>query len=80
VITDVDKIHPERAMTLAEQALGKGNEPLGSVLMSEKSDVHFEDPNHIGTGDHNLQLQAVLKKSPTFPSALSTALLKVKAL
>ena len=54
MITDVDRIHLERAVALAEQALEKGNEPFGSVLVSEKGNVLFEDHNHIGSGDHTL--------------------------
>ena len=54
MITDVDKTHLERAVELAEQALEKGNEPFGSVLVSGQGEVLFEDHNHIGTGDHTL--------------------------
>lgn len=54
MITDVDKIHLGRAVSLAEEALQKGNEPFGSVLVSEKGDVLFEDHNRIGSGDDTL--------------------------
>ena len=54
MITDTDKIHLERTLELAEMALDKGNEPFGSVLVSETGEVLFEDHNHIGTGDDTL--------------------------
>ncbi|MDO6680669.1 MULTISPECIES: nucleoside deaminase [Oceanospirillaceae] len=54
MITDIDKTHLERTVVLAETALSKGNEPFGSVLVSETGEVLFEDHNHIGTGDDTL--------------------------
>ena len=40
-----------RAVDLAAQALEAGEEPFGSVLVSAKGDVLFEDHNHAISGD-----------------------------
>lgn len=40
-----------RAVELAEEALNAGDEPFGSVLVSEEGDVLAEDRNRIACGD-----------------------------
>lgn len=52
MITQTDYQHLERCVELAEIALSKGDEPFGSVLVSESGDVLFEDHNHVAGGDH----------------------------
>ena len=52
MITQIDYKHLERCVELAEIALNKGDEPFGSVLVSESGDVLFEDHNHVASGDH----------------------------
>jgi tRNA(Arg) A34 adenosine deaminase TadA len=44
--------HLEHCVELAETALEKGDEPFGSVLVSEAGEVLFEDHNHVAGGDH----------------------------
>ncbi len=41
-----------RAIALAEEALEKGDQPFGSVLVSKEGEVLFEDHNHVSGGDH----------------------------
>lgn len=54
MISEVDRNHLERAAALAEEALQYGDEPFGSVLVSEKGEVLFEDRNRIASGDKTL--------------------------
>lgn len=51
MISNQDMKHLNRAVELAEIALEKGDQPFGSVLVSEKGKVLFEDHNHIAGGD-----------------------------
>lgn len=51
-ITDADRPFLVRAVALAEQALEKGDEPFGSVLVSPAGETLFEDHNHVAGGDH----------------------------
>ncbi|SCZ84718.1 nucleoside deaminase [Nitrosomonas mobilis] len=52
MINQIDMHFLERAVELAEQALNKGDEPFGSVLVSAQGEVLFEDHNHVAGGDH----------------------------
>lgn len=52
MIDDADRVHLERAVDLAEQALLAGDEPFGSVLVSGHGRVLFEDHNRVSGGDH----------------------------
>lgn len=52
MITDTDRKHLRRCVELAQIALEKGDEPFGSVLVSEEGEVLFEDHNHVASGDH----------------------------
>lgn len=52
MITDVDMKHLRRCVELAREALEKGDEPFGSVLVSGAGEVLFEDHNHVAGGDH----------------------------
>lgn len=51
-MNDTDFKHLERCVELAKIALEKGDEPFGSVLVSAKGEVLFEDHNHVASGDH----------------------------
>lgn len=53
MINNADHVHLARAVELAEQALNSGDEPFGSVLVSENGDTLFEDHNHIATSGDN---------------------------
>lgn len=52
MINETDLQHLKRCVELAEQALEKGDEPFGSLLVSAQGKVLFEDHNHIASGDH----------------------------
>ncbi len=52
MISSVDLQHLSRCIELAEEALNKGDEPFGSVLVSGEGKVLFEDHNHVAGGDH----------------------------
>ena len=52
MINDIDRKHLQRCVELANEALAKGNEPFGSVLVSSDGRVLFEDHNRIAGGDH----------------------------
>lgn len=52
MISEVDLKHLRRCVELAEMALDKGDEPFGSVLVSQEGEVLFEDHNHVAGGDH----------------------------
>lgn len=52
MITEVDIKHLRRCVELAKEALDKGDEPFGSVLVSADGKVLHEDHNHVAGGDH----------------------------
>lgn len=52
MITGTDLKHLKRCVDLAGTALEKGDEPFGSVLVSEDGTVLAEDHNHVAGGDH----------------------------
>lgn len=52
MIGDVDRTHLRRCVELAAEALASGDEPFGSVLVSQSGEVLFEDRNHVAGGDH----------------------------
>ncbi len=52
MINQADLKHLKRCVELARIALEKGDEPFGSVLVSAKGEVLFEDHNHVAGGDH----------------------------
>lgn len=52
MITDSDLKHLQRCVELAKEALEKGDQPFGSVLVSGTGEVLFEDHNHVSGGDH----------------------------
>lgn len=52
MITETDLKHLQRCVELAETALEKGDEPFGSVLVSESGEVLAEDHNRVAGGDH----------------------------
>lgn len=52
MISEVDLKHLRRCVELAAEALEKGDQPFGSVLVSKDGKVLFEDHNHIADGDY----------------------------
>ncbi|GAA5031488.1 nucleoside deaminase [Terrabacter aeriphilus] len=46
-LTPTDLVHLRRAVGLARLALERGDEPFGSVLVSDEGEVLFEDHNHV---------------------------------
>lgn len=52
MITEKDIKHLKRCVQLAKLALEKGDEPFGSILVSDSGEVLFEDHNHVAGGDH----------------------------
>lgn len=52
MLSDSDLKYLRRCIELAEAALGKGDEPFGSVLVSAKGEVLAEDHNRVAGGDH----------------------------
>ena len=52
MITETDMKHLKRCVELATEALEKGDQPFGSVLVSADGEVLFEDHNHIAGGDY----------------------------
>lgn len=51
VITSSDKIHLQRCVDLAEEALEAGDEPFGSILVSADGSLLFQDRNRVAGGD-----------------------------
>lgn len=51
MITETDEKYLKRCVELAEEALGKGNAPFGSMLVSDSGEVLFEDHNRNADGD-----------------------------
>lgn len=52
MVNPTDMKHLRRCVELATEALEKGDEPFGSVLVSAGGTVLFEDHNHVASGDH----------------------------
>lgn len=52
MISNFDLKHLQRCIELAKNALEKGDEPFGSILVSADGEVVFEDHNHVASGDH----------------------------
>jgi len=52
MITEIDLKHLQACVDLAEAALEKGDEPFGSILVSETGEVLAKDHNHVAGGDH----------------------------
>lgn len=50
-ISETDRGHLRRCVELARQALDAGDEPFGSVLVSARGEVLFEDRNRVAGGD-----------------------------
>ena len=51
MIDKTDLVHLRRCVELARTALEVGDEPFGSVLVSEDGQVLFEDHNRVSGGD-----------------------------
>src|SRR5699024_6859504 len=52
MIDETDYKHLERCIELAKIALDKGDEPFGSILVSEDGEVLKEDHNRVASGDN----------------------------
>lgn len=52
MISKKDQKYLKRAVELAEEALEKGDEPFGSILVSDSEEILFEDHNRVSGGDH----------------------------
>lgn len=52
MINEKDLKFLQRCVALAKVALDEGDEPFGSVLVSEAGETLFEDHNHVSGGDH----------------------------
>lgn len=50
-MNDTDRQFLTRCVELAETALSTGNDPFGSILVSEAGEVLFEDHNRTADGD-----------------------------
>lgn len=51
MVNEEDRQYLRRCVELATEALEKGDEPFGSVLVSADGEVLFEDHNHVASGD-----------------------------
>ena len=52
MISEQDRVHLKRCVELAAEAVAAGDEPFGSVLVSARGEVLFEDRNRVAGGDH----------------------------
>jgi len=52
MIDEQDRRYLNRCVELAKTAVEKGDQPFGSVLVSEEGEILFEDHNHVSGGDH----------------------------
>ncbi|MGI5486324.1 nucleoside deaminase [Microtetraspora malaysiensis] len=52
MLTDADLRHLRRCVELAAEALEKGDEPFGSVLVAADGTALAEDHNRVAGGDH----------------------------
>lgn len=52
MIAESEKKYLLRCLELAREALNDGDEPFGSVLVSESGEILFEDCNRVAGGDH----------------------------
>ncbi|WP_435920868.1 nucleoside deaminase [Paenibacillus sp. DYY-L-2] len=62
MINETDLKHLRRCIELAEEALRTGDEPFGSLLVSESGEVLFEDHNHVAGGDHTQHPEFALSR------------------
>ncbi|MBY5927173.1 nucleoside deaminase [Halomonas sp. DP4Y7-1] len=51
MMNETDLHHLRRCIELAQQALDKGDEPFGSLLVDGHGKIRFEDHNHVAAGD-----------------------------
>lgn len=52
MLTNEEMKFLKRAVELAREALEKGDQPFGSVLVSEEGEILYEDHNHVSSGDY----------------------------
>lgn len=52
MVSETDMKYLRQCVGLAEEALEKGDQPFGSVLVSVEGEVVFADHNHVSGGDH----------------------------
>lgn len=51
MVEAAERKYLERCIELAREALDKGDEPFGSVLVDASGEIRAEDHNHVMTGD-----------------------------
>src|SRR5699024_9073725 len=64
MIDETDYKHLERCIELAKIALDKGDEPFGSILVSEDGEVLKEDHNRVASGDNTQHPEFALARWP----------------
>ncbi len=62
MISEQDRMHLRRCVELAATALAAGDEPFGSLLVSAKGEVVFEDRNRVSGGDHTQHPEFAIAK------------------
>lgn len=62
MIKDNELKYLERCVELAKTALEHGDQPFGSVLVSESGEILSEERNHVGGGDHTNHPEFALAK------------------
>ena len=60
MISQDDRAHLERCIVLAEEALGAGDDPFGSVLVSGEGQILCEARNRVTSGDATQHPELVL--------------------
>ena len=62
MITEDDKKYLKRSVELAQKALEAGNSPFGSLLVSKKGEILFEDHNRDADGDQTKHPEYAIAK------------------
>lgn len=62
MITEMDKKYLKRSVELAQKALETGNSPFGSLLVSKKGKILFEDHNRDADGDQTKHPEYAIAK------------------
>lgn len=62
MITEDDKKYLKRSVELAQKALETGNSPFGSLLVSKKGEILFEDHNRDADGDQTKHPEYAIAK------------------
>lgn len=62
MINNTDLRYLQRCIELAKEALDKGDEPFGSILVSDSGEILAEDHNHVASGDHTQHPEFLLAR------------------